>query len=283
MIDEDELIAGDIIQPFSKSILPSISSKEIVDEIKEIMAGREKIIVKFSGGRDSTFALLWAYMNFKDKEIIPVFSDSGVEFPSIVPHVYKVCDFFDLHPVILKPEKNVWGEILNSGTWPSVLFRDCQQNLLWQPIDKFVQQFPPKDIVIIGGSTLKQKTPRSKQTVASSIQVTGVNKYTYYRPCYRVNENYMANMIDKYNVPLWEGYSRGFVRTACWMCPAQSGSQAYALYKNYPELVKVIQEWEEKLGKPLNPLNNISIMDLVEVGGRKKKNKSRSILSFFED
>jgi hypothetical protein len=81
-------------------------------------------------------------------------------------------------------------------------------------------------------------------------------------------------------VPLWEGYARGFVRTACWCCMGQNSLQACALEDNYPGLANDMRRWEKILG-PLKPHSRgpgnrkgVWFDDLVRAGRKKLKGDS---------
>lgn len=245
------------------------------NECIEFFENMKTICIMFSGGKDSTFALVWAKQNFPDKEIIAVFSDTGVEFPGFVAHVKEVCDFMDVKYQIVKPEKDMWIHVLKEG-WPNIIHRSCQKNFIYDPINKYFKTLPPEETIIIGGSRADQATRMTKKSKSSAAPDTTMSKYQYYYPAFDVDKGVLESVLKSSGVPVWEGYDQGFLRTACWMCPAQSGAQAYALSINYPGLVNVIRNWEHKIGQKLQPSNNRSIVDLIE-SGRKKHNRATSL------
>jgi hypothetical protein len=82
-----------------------------------------------------------------------------------------------------------------------------------------------------------------------------------------VTKPVIERVLQDSGVPIWDGYERGFVRTACWCCPGVWGKQAVALEKNYPGLANEVRAWEQRLGK-LKPLNDRCFNDALAAGQR---------------
>jgi 3'-phosphoadenosine 5'-phosphosulfate sulfotransferase (PAPS reductase)/FAD synthetase len=59
-------------------------------------------------------------------------------------------------------------------------------------------------------------------------------------PIYYVDEKTFEEEIKK--IPIWQGYSKGFQRTACWTCPFQKVEQWEALKREYPLLWESLRE-----------------------------------------
>ena len=83
-----------------------------------------KVIVTFSGGKDSLAALLWVKNNLT-KDFITVFCDTGWEHPITYKYIEKIRNTLGLNIVTLKSkkfdgmidlvEKNHAGHLLNVG------------------------------------------------------------------------------------------------------------------------------------------------------------------------
>ncbi len=63
-----------------------------------------KVIVSFSGGKDSLASLLWVRNNLT-KDFITVFCDTGWEHPDTYQHISNVCKQLDVRLVILRSKK----------------------------------------------------------------------------------------------------------------------------------------------------------------------------------
>ena len=240
----------------------------------EIFQNVEDILISFSGGKDSTFALLWAKTNFPDKNITAFFANTNVEFPGMAAHIADCCKFLDVEYKIIYPNADMWLKVEEKG-WPTGVFPWCQTYFIHNPIDKEYKNYDPNTFIILDGSAAKQASRLSEKTKVSGVE--RLKDYSFYHPAFDISRDVIDTILVKSEIPIWEGYNMGFVRTACWMCPQQCGEQAYALNENYPGLVNVIRRWEKKIEKPLRYLSNRSIDDMIETG-RKKTEKKRDLI-----
>lgn len=237
----------------------NIESDEFFDfpdneEATTALKEREWWVVQFSGGKDSLSALIWASVNGKKlgKKLAAYYVDTGVEFPGLSAYINDVCKMLEVELVIVKPEVDWWVWIAENG-WPNLLFLPCRHKLIHSPVAKAVKErFNPKDLVFFTGMRGEESIALSTKKQWGPISSLGP-KYDHYAPAYHCSKKLIEDMIAKYNIPLWEGYSMGFVRTACWCCPAQKGEQAHALQENFPGLANIMRKWEERLG-PIKPL-----------------------------
>jgi len=247
------------------------------DVAQQMFKGRSTILVTFSGGKDSSFALLWAKTNFPEKEIVAVFSDTGVELPGMTAHIQECCEFLEVQCEIVKPRRDMWTQILKNG-WPSIIYHWCQSVLVYEPINMVYNEYNPSDTIIIDGSRADQVTRVCKKNKTSKPSDKRMQKFDYYHPAFDVAKDVLEHILEKSGMPLWDGYDRGFVRTACWMCPGMCGDQALALSENYPGLTEDIRKWERKIGKPLQQSNNRSIDDLIQTGLRNRAKRDAESL-----
>ncbi len=247
------------------------------DETHELFRNTSTILITFSGGKDSTFALYWAKTNFPEKEIIAVFADTGVEFPGITSHVKACCDFMDVECRIVKPIKDVWLMIEDRG-FPHLIGRWCQKEWIYDPINKLYLEYDPNDVIIVDGSRADQTVRTTRKTKTSGSPESRMKEYQYYHPAFDVDKPVLEHILEKSGMPRWEGYDRGFVRTACWMCPGMCGDQALALSENYPGLTEDIRRWEQKLGTHIRPTDNRSIDDMIRTGHKNRERRDKQSL-----
>jgi len=224
----------------------------LTDEKRAGFARYQNFILDFSGGRDSTLALAWIAEHFPGRNIYPVFVDPGVEFPGMSAHVAEVCEHFHVEPVFLKSKLDWWSWLRKEGQWPSLLYRPCQHKFIFAETSAFRKQFSKEDTLLLDGSRASQAVRGSKKTKTSAVG--SCPGYSAYHPCFDLTDEQAAEILAETKAPLWEGYSRGFVRTACWCCPGQCSAQALALQENYPGLADDIRRWEKRIG-PIRPLN----------------------------
>ena len=123
---------------------------------------KQKNIVSFSGGKDSTaMLLLMIEKNIKIDEII--FLDTGMEFPAMYQHIKQVERFIDRSITILRAEKSFEYMMLeyekqrgkNKGqkgySWPDFRNRWCTSYLKKQVIKKYLKKYKDYEIVEFHG------------------------------------------------------------------------------------------------------------------------------------
>lgn len=246
------------------------------DTALDIFKNRSTICVCFSGGKDSSFALMWAKKNFPDKRTVAIFSDTGVEFPGMVSHIHRVCKHIGAECKIVKPDIDVFEYWERRGRFFNMIFPECQSILIYKPINEYLLTFDPNDIVIIDGSRGDQVRRMTTKTKTSGSCDKCMAAYSYYHPCYDVDYETEKKIVFGSGIPIWEGYEQGFKRSACWCCPGQYGEQAYALQQNYPGLANYIRRWEQKLGMPLKGPGGNNFDHLVH-SGEVKANKRAQV------
>lgn len=226
------------------------------DDVRAELEGRNYFVVEFSGGKDSLSTLLWLARVLPDKRRIAAYVETGVEFPGMGAYVRDVATELGAEPAILKPELEWWSWLAELGEWPSLLYRPCMAAFIHQPWSRWVREkFPAEETAVFTGSRAEEAVRGSKKTATSALASLGADaeRIFHFAPCFNVKKPTLEKVLEQSGVPLWEGYARGFVRTACWCCPGQCGEQACALQDNYPGLAEDIRRWEKRIG-PIRPL-----------------------------
>lgn len=230
---------------------------ECPPEIEAELLRKDTLIVQFSGGKDSLAALLWVTKCFPETRRLAVFVDTGVEFPGLGAYVTDMAERLGAEPVILKPAAEWWAWLAKEGQWPSMIYRPCMMKFIHGPWGKFVREkYAPETTAVFTGSRAEEAIKGSPKTATSALDSLGSKKdqYLHFAPCFNVKKDVIEQVIAGTETALWEGYGRGFVRTACWCCMGQRGEQACALQDNYPGLADEIRRWEKRIG-PLKPLS----------------------------
>jgi 3'-phosphoadenosine 5'-phosphosulfate sulfotransferase (PAPS reductase)/FAD synthetase len=224
--------------------VPDISMDGI--DLGDVLDGVTHVYWSFSGGRDSTLALVSTYKTFRDmgKACQVLFVSSGCEFPDLEVHVRRVCKSLDADLVVLRPDYNFLTEYADKGRFPNPVYMDCVERLINRPIDTYVKsQIGDEPYILVRGGKASQKTSRSK--TARLQRVKGKPSQTIYNPAYDYTEEQLST-----DIPIWRGYEEGFDRTACWCCPFQKKNQWDALRKCYPLLWDEMRRMFETMGYP---------------------------------
>ena len=241
--------------------------------IEEQLAACENLVVVFSGGKDSSVAALWAKRNIGSRKLFLVFADPGVEFPGMGAHVDDVAETLGAEVMIVKSKLEWWTWIKHHG-WPSRLYLPCAQKFVYMPTSDWIKEtFDPAKVIVLTGTRATEAVRGSKKTQFSQLQY--LEKYQHFAPCFYLAKEQEEEILRREQLPIWEGYSRGFVRTACWCCPGQCGKQAVALQENYPGLANDIRRWEKRVGI-LIPTDGRSFDRLLEGGRRRIEREARA-------
>ena len=121
---------------------------------------KEKHIVSFSGGKDSTAMLLkMIELNYKIDEII--FIDTGVEFPEMYKHIHDIENYINRPITILKSDKSfeyyMFDHIKTRGkrkgqkgySWSDFRNRWCTKYLKIDVIGKYLKKYKQQGYKIV--------------------------------------------------------------------------------------------------------------------------------------
>lgn len=219
----------------------------------------KKVIVSFSGGKDSTCMLLMMLEKGMQVDYI-LFCDTGLEFPQMYDHVQKVDEYiqktYGKSITYLKPLKSFEYYLLekektrgkykgNHGYgWSSPMNRWCTSMLKTAPVKRFMREhsFTSKNsIMCIGIAKDEPKRIRDKCYPLVDFGVTEEKALEY---CY-------AHGFD------WGGLYKERKRLSCWICPLQHINDLRLLYRNFPKLWNRLKELNDKVIKKAHEENNI--------------------------
>lgn len=222
---------------------------------------KQKNIVSFSGGKDSTaMLLLMIEKNIKIDEII--FLDTGMEFPAMYQHIKQVERFIDRSITILRAEKSFEYMMLeyekqrgkNKGqkgySWPDFRNRWCTSYLKKQVIKKYLKKYKGYEIVEFHGiavDEVKRLEKNNEKNVRYPLAEWNITEKEALEYCYNMGFN-------------WDGLYNNFDRVSCWCCPLKNLKELKTLYLKYPVLWDKLKEWEQKTYRKFR--SDYDILDL---------------------
>lgn len=227
-----------------------------------------KVIVSFSGGKDSQACLIKACKDFGSNNIEAVFCDTGWEHELTYRHVNHVVGLLGVRLVILKSKVGGFADLCKRMKWfPDTLHRMCTLQLKIQPMIDYVLE-QEDDVLIIQGirsaeSSARSKLPCSADYFADYL-TKGVSKSLYSKKkvlqwCQHhraIVERPMlgASAQDVIDYILQAGqqpnplYRRGASRVGCYPCIYAKLSEIKAMRKD-SEYVKRVIVLEQEVNK----------------------------------
>lgn len=122
-----------------------------------------KIIVSFSGGKDSQACLIQAANKYGADKIEAVFCDTGWEHPDTYQHISNVCKQLDVRLVILRSKKytDFVDMSIKRSRFPSSQRRFCISELKIKPMIDYILSLT-ESCLIIQGIRAKESEERAK-------------------------------------------------------------------------------------------------------------------------
>jgi 3'-phosphoadenosine 5'-phosphosulfate sulfotransferase (PAPS reductase)/FAD synthetase len=206
----------------------------------------ENVSVHFSGGRDSSAALLWAKENLPKARIVALYVDMGADHPGFLLHVIRVARAIGIQLVVLHTAQPLFVGILDRG-WPMWIAPWCQQEMYAAMYAWERTNLTPESSLIITGSRAKQARGTSSRKADDPLPSSA--GFRHLAPCFDWADGETERILKESGMPVWDGYERGFYRTACWCCPGQRQRGYLVLRDQEPTLFRAFQTLEEAAGK----------------------------------
>ncbi len=222
-------------------------SKKFIKKIYQKYSSARKIVVSYSGGKDSLVVLSLALDVLRDN-FYTIFNDTTLELPDTYVNVHEVENRLGIEIHWARAETD-FKTIINILYPPSRDFRYCCKMLKLAPISKLLKKLAPTGSVSIVGqrkfeSSLRARLPRiaPSKWVANTIVAAPIDDWT---------SLHVWLYIFKHNLPYNIAYEKGFDRIGCWACPANELAELYLARYWYTELYEWLNETLTKVKNEL--------------------------------
>jgi len=244
-----------------------------------------KVLIFYSGGKDSQAALLKSIGVYGLQNCEAVFCDTGWENPVTYEHIKKTCLEIGQKPVVLKSKKynGMVDLAIKKQRFPSTKARFCTQELKVKPTIDYVLS-KKEHLIIIEGIRKNESVARQKMDDSCDyfkhyfspygFDKKGKPKYFTYR------KDEVKEWVAQYSAsklrPIFEWtaeqtidfilqkgqtpnplYYQGFKRVGCFPCIMANHGECRRIIDNFPEHWDELKQIEQTVGSTFFPPNYI--------------------------
>ena len=234
-----------------------------------------KILIFYSGGKDSQACLIHSIQKYGVENCEAVFCDTGWENPMTYNHIQNTTDQFGVRLVVVRSIKYKNGMLdMAKGRkrFPSTKARFCTQELKMMPAIDYVLSHT-ENLICIEGIRKNESLSRSMMNAVCTyfryyFEPTGIDKkgkpifHTYRKKeviewCKTYNADKLRPIFDwtaeKTLTYILENgqnpnplYYLGFKRVGCFPCIMCSHSEIKLIINNFPERIDLLRKAEDE-------------------------------------
>lgn len=232
------------------------------------MGTLKKVIVNFSGGKDSTVALLETLKVYPKDKIIVAYENTGLEYLETPEHVRKITTMLDVELIELKPKLDFIGMVKKSGYFPRPNCRDCTDRLKKNPLRHWVAMHRAdldSEIIIVSGIRAEESKARAKlgEWCIDTTLTTKKQTVKLWAPCFNMTEKEVYQRIEAEGLPLHPCYEFAR-RCSCWACIFAPYNEVRNYAEIQPKLYEELCLLEDEVKHKWKP--NFAINDLFKQG-----------------
>lgn len=217
----------------------------------------ERIVVSFSGGKDSTVTADLAVKALGNPSLVHIFGNTTLEFPSTIEYAHR---FRDAHPdaifQIAKNDEQDFYDVCDDIGPPARMMRWCCSMFKTGPITRVINSlYRSQQILTFYGIRKSESVSRSKYNrIEDSADAVKIQQQTVASPIFFWKDIDIWLYLIAENVDFNDAYRLGYDRVGCWCCP-NNNQRAQFLSRIYmPEQSKKWRDFlvgfAKRIGKP---------------------------------
>jgi len=181
-----------------------VEAKEFLEKIR--------FTVLFSGGKDSTAALLWVLENIShDDWNILYIEISGNTHPMCTEYVHDVCERLGIAEKLVHVKTADFFELARRWGFPHMFYRWCLWNLKARTIRQYAHV-----VTVTGIRAADSRVRREKAKVIDFIRVSGTYSV---QPLFDWSKKEVHEFMRRYDIPLNQCYKKYGHSGNCMFCP----------------------------------------------------------------
>ncbi len=207
----------------------------------------EKIVISFSGGKDSTITADVVTKALSNPSLVHIFGNTTLEFPSTVAYAER---FRNDHPnaifQIAHNDEQVFMDVCEDIGPPARLMRWCCSMFKTGPITRIINSlYRNQQILTFYGIRKWESVSRSKYNrVEDDAESVKIQQQTVASPIFFWKDIDIWLYMLSEDVDFNDAYRLGYDRVGCWCCP-NNNQRAQFLSRIY--MPKKSKEWRDFL------------------------------------
>lgn len=217
----------------------------------------EKIVISFSGGKDSTATADVVVKALSNSSIVHIFGDTTLEFPFTTEYAKR---FRQSHPQaifeIAKNDEQDFYKVCDDIGPPARMMRWCCSMFKTGPITRVINGlYRNQQILTFYGIRKSESVSRSKYNrIEDNAESVKIQQQTVASPIFFWKNIDVWLYLLGEDIDFNEAYRLGYDRVGCWCCP-NNNERAQFLSKIYmPDQAEkwrsFLVKFAEKIGKP---------------------------------
>lgn len=193
--------------------------------VLEATGSPDIVVVSFSGGKDSIVALDLAIKHYGKNKVVPIYVDTGLEFPQTIDYVEDVEEYYGVE--VVRAYAGVREAIKDKGL-PTKNNRWCTRLKTKAFEEKLREVTRGYDkVLVVVGDRDAESASRSHRPPVRIID----SRVVEVAPIKQWSTAHVQLYIYLNKLPLNPLYKLGFYRIGCYICPALRSLELYIMTK----------------------------------------------------
>mgnify|MGYP002410267682 FL=1 len=217
----------------------------------------ERIVISFSGGKDSTVTADLVARALSDPSLVHIFGDTTLEFSLTIDYAkrFRKNNPKTIFKVAKNKEQNFYEVCKDIGP-PARILRWCCSMFKTGPITRVLNSmYRDKDILTFYGIRKCESVSRSKYNrVEDNAESIKIQKQKVASPIFYWKDIDVWLYILGERIDFNDAYRIGYNRVGCWCCPNNNDRDQFLSQIYYPEQAErwrnFLVDFAKRIGKP---------------------------------